>query len=70
MESSIAVFLKRWEACELPPTNLALSVSALRCVSLSMRRPHAWSYGFTRATLFYKKKRRPLMAAEARRVKL
>ena len=55
MESSIAVFLKRWEACELPPTNLALHASALRCVSLPMRRPHAWSHGFTRATLCSKK---------------
>ena len=34
MESSIAVFLKRWEACELPPTNWALSAGALRGLSL------------------------------------
>ena len=27
MESSIAVFLKRWQACELPPTKIVRTFS-------------------------------------------
>ena len=42
MESSIAVFLKRWQACELPPTGAAAGPNTMHH---QRSRPHRRTWG-------------------------
>ena len=42
MESSIAVFLKRWQACELPPTGVVAGQHTKHSLSPPRAPPSVW----------------------------